>query len=213
MTEFTGESVCAPQHRAVHDGRSTNPGAQGDEECVVNPSGCPEVHFGERCAVGIVVDGDGGTLKGPGDQRGEVSADGSLEVRGEHEGPRSVHDAWHPNTDRARTRIDTDALSQFANYRCGNFSDRRADGSSLRSVAHLGRGLADPAKNRATCAERKPQDLRATNIDAERRRPLRTHDVDSTRAFNSCRAVWRIRCSARLFTNPGIGTFKATERS
>ncbi len=209
VTDLAGEAGRTDLHTIADDDPSADPGAERDQDDVVQASSGAQPVLGQHGEVGVVLDDHGPSGQPVTDQGRPVHPVCLGQIRCEAQPAVAVDHAGRANA-YGRVRC---AVAQVV------IELGRDEGDGLGDVvahdlAAAGRGggraprrrfrrrdrAQGPAPSCPRCRCRRSR--RPRRADAARR----THEVDSTRAFSSRMAVAMMRLVARILMNPGMGT-------
>lgn len=201
MTDLASETVGSANETTSRDDSPADSGADSHDQRIVTCPGRSHPPLGAGCAIGIVVNRNRATKALDETLRDRKVLD-TGQVGRRHDDPVERHQSRNPDPDRGPL-IDPDL------ERLHQFDESIFDG--LLAGRRWNSAFLD---DRTCVVDHHGQTLGSTDVETEPKRGSVGHGrslQDSARTLSSF-TVFKMRTSARLFTNPGRGTIRSIER-
>jgi len=211
VPDLCGEVRRPAKQAAAGDDAASDARTKGDEEDVVPPDAGAIAALAYGRAGCVIIDMHACPVaKSALEPLSNLGAVRSEQVRGEPEQPLEVDEAGNSDADadrcgvafftwRQRTHAGPDRAEEVLAQQGKILDDRLTVVAGVTTLLH---------EDVSALVEDDAEDLGPPDVDADsggRRQPL-----DSTRAFRSRMAAWRMLPSARRLMNPGSGTRSST---
>jgi len=194
--------VGAAEEPPVDDEPAADPGAEGDEDELVDAARRPEPVLGDGRRVGVVREHDRAPAEPCREHGCHVGARRARQVGADREDAVAVEHAGEPDADGEAVERPACLAGEVVD----GAGDRVGDHDPGRVLVGRGR-VTRLGVHRPLGVREHREDLGPADVDADGEAG---HASDSARAFSSRSAVPWIRWAARCFTNPGIGTRSST---
>ena len=207
MPDFAGEARGPDLDPTVEHDATPDAGTQGDHHDVAVAAGGAQAVLGQHREVGVVLDHDPASRQPVADELGPVDPVGLGQVGREAQAAVPVQHARRAHADGHVTgggELPIEVVDDLR-HRVADMAADNARAAGRRGDTRLRDDVVGGAEGDA-------EDLGAADVDAvghvggRTAAPVRSHEMDSTRAFSSRMAVAMMRLVARILMKPGMGT-------